>query len=160
MNRKQRRAAGMKFLTGKALKKFTKAARFNDHDHRGAVQVCLIRQATVFNTMLAGSTAPDLVALVRGIAEFLTQIDASAKGRGPLCLACETEFSANETPADFLLTVPMMADWSKTNAAMMLTGICARCCQHTDEQLLAVAMKLTRGLWPDAQVMHREEGTA
>ena len=67
------------------------------------------------------------------------------KGHGPLCLACDTEFSREEPPEAFAITRPACAD----QGIMVVTGICVRCeGYHTDDHLMRLVPKgMGLGAW-------------
>ena len=66
----------------------------------------------------------------------------------PLCLDCDTEFSpAGVSPAAFMLITPARADPSM----LSLTGICPACAAPTHEELIEMAIRRARSIWPDAR---------
>jgi hypothetical protein len=80
----------------------------------------------------------------------------------PLCLDCDVEFSpAGVFPAAFMLITPARADPSMTS----LTGICPACAARTHEELVEMAIRRARSIWPDArrlppEHMHAHGGRA
>jgi hypothetical protein len=145
---KRKASSGAKRLTAKYLLEMDAAARVSDE--RCVIQINVLRKHDLLGGLMSGSKDPALGPLLGIVAEFLTECVAHQAGRGPLCLACNTEFSARLPPTDFLLTTPQMLDVSK-NRPCLVTGICARCAAQTDEQLMAAGLRWLRRVWPNMQ---------
>jgi hypothetical protein len=76
--------------------------------------------------------------VVRAIARWLRMSAESPAGREPLCLACDRSFSATSMPDDFAC-VGLQA--AAGGGHLCLTGICERCSQKPDEELLDIAFR-------------------
>jgi hypothetical protein len=92
------------------------------------------------------------------VAKYLGEIAHATPGRGSLCLACDTEFSTRaERPRDFVVVVPSMVKFGELRNAMA-TGVCTRCSQRSDEDLVRIGLESMRKIWPGLHVPQR--GTA
>jgi len=148
MHPTQKRRASPQFLNRKQARKFHKAARVGS-GHRTVMEVAVVRR----DAMIGGlGRDPAFRTFAHLIAQFLAASDNSPAGHGPLCLACDTEFSARVLPADFLITTPGAAK----GGIGMVTGVCTRCAAQSDAELAAIGLRRLRQIWPDL----RPVGTA
>jgi hypothetical protein len=71
-------------------------------------------------------------------------------GLRPLCLDCDAEFGRDlAAPAAFMLVTPHR----ENPEGGIVTGICSECAAHADEDLIEVALKRLRVIWPDARLL-------
>jgi hypothetical protein len=121
------------------------------------------RRATIrdFHDQAAGVfaiqvvTPPALLALclnslglARSLAQWITEIEHSR----PLCIACDTVFTAALAPTMWLLARPA----NDGTSVAMLMGACSECVErHPSSEALtaAAAEALKRGAWPDLRVL-------
>jgi hypothetical protein len=76
----------------------------------------------------------------RVIAKWLNLSAKATPGTGSLCLDCETEFSATQLPNSFVI-FGLQKAIGKADHHMTLVGVCARCAQRTDDELLDSAVR-------------------
>jgi hypothetical protein len=85
-----------------------------------------------------------------GLNEWLGRCTQAKRGEGPLCLACDFEFSAADMPKGFALARPAIGD----QQLMIATGICGKCIErHSDNELMRIAVKGT-GIDADNSTIH------
>jgi hypothetical protein len=65
----------------------------------------------------------------------------------PLCLDCDFEFALNALPAAFSMITAARGDPS----VLILTGICHSCAARSHDELIDVAVRRVRSIWPDAR---------
>jgi hypothetical protein len=75
---------------------------------------------------------------------------SSVRGKGPLCLSCETEFTATEAPIDFFITGLHTGKHFIGKQQIIMTGICRHCSTQSDDFLMREGMKQMKKIWPDA----------
>jgi hypothetical protein len=73
-----------------------------------------------------------------GLNEWLGSCAQTKRGEGPLCLACDFEFSAADMPKGFAVARPPIGH----QQLMIATGICGNCIErHSDNELMRIAVK-------------------
>ena len=140
MNRAQRRKNKKQDQRREELWKFGEARRVNKD--MCAIDVHLIRRDSFIRGVISGHANAER--LVIPIADFLNRSASSTRGHGPMCLSCETEFTASEVPIDFLIT------GLNTGRQLIMTGICSRCSAQSDDWLMQAGMKQVKKIWTDA----------
>jgi hypothetical protein len=83
------------------------------------------------------------------IGSYLRTCFKAKRGKGPLCLGCETEFVRHGPwPVGFWLIHAHGIEWTASRDAVV-TGICSRCEQKNDTDLSAVGLAHMKRIWPN-----------
>jgi hypothetical protein len=82
------------------------------------------------------------------ISTLLAHIKKAKRGRGQLCLGCETEFSKTEMPDGFIIIGSIV----EASHKVMVTAICSDCGKRSNEELLKLGSVHIKTMWADARV--------
>jgi hypothetical protein len=98
----------------------------------GTVEVYIVRGHHLLGGMLAEDATSE--AFLKAIVLWFKEV-SRIKKNGPLCLHCDTEFRpGKDAPLGFSIVTPFGRDW-RTSGAIMVTGICVRCMNLSDDAL-------------------------
>jgi len=111
--------------------------------HQGVMDIRVIRHRHIPGMLLDDSQ--DSTAVVQSIAQWLTTAAARAKRDRFLCMDCDMTFHSRRLPEAFMIVTPFAA---RTHS--MVTGICRRCADRDDAELLQAAISTMRKLYPNA----------
>jgi hypothetical protein len=115
------------------------------HDaHKGVMDINIVRRERILEMILGCS--PDSVVTVRSIAHWLATSAARAKRERFLCMDCDTTFHDRRMPEAFMVVTPFAAEIGPS----IVTGICRRCADRDDAELLQAAFNAMRKLYPQA----------
>jgi hypothetical protein len=96
---------------------------------------------------------PCLRQIVCAVSRLLRHCEQCERGKGALCLNCDTEFGKTTLPEDFWIITPHLVDWSSPEGKLLITGICTKCSRKSDETLETIGMRRMRSIWPDLRVV-------
>jgi hypothetical protein len=85
----------------------------------------------------------ELLKFVQPISRFLRSCAEAKRGKGPLCLNCDTEFSKAEKPYAFLAI--------GSGDTRLAAGICRSCAAQSNEDLLKIGIREAKKMWTDAR---------
>jgi hypothetical protein len=91
--------------------------------------------------------------IVCAVARLLRHCEQGERGKGALCLNCDTEFGKTVPLEDFWIITPYLVDWSAPDGKLLITGICTKCSRKSDEMLEAIGMRRMQSIWPDLRVV-------
>jgi hypothetical protein len=131
--------------------------------------IVMPEEATVL-LQAAASGDPNAIAIMRVMGAWLEQaITITDPSKTPLCLDCDTAFTAeNLPPMAYAVLMPFMPgsgpDFIRPGKPQkrgntLTTGICAGCVQrHGGAKLLEIAMHGWRTIVPNMQIIHAGHG--
>jgi hypothetical protein len=118
--------------------------------HRGAVQACIIHRTDVLALLLAAAAGNvDARIITDSIETWMRDAQHRDKANRFLCLDCETTFHQRRIPDAFLVVTP----FATLSGHAIGTGICRRCANRDDDQLMAKAIDGVHKIYPDATIV-------
>lgn len=111
--------------------------------HHGVMDLGVIRRERMLGMMLQDD--PDSVIAIRSIAKWLFVMGRRGKQNRFLCMDCDTTFHERRMPEAFMVVTPFAA-----HSHSIVTGICSRCANRDDAELLRAAFNAMRKLYPNA----------
>src|SRR6266446_8273188 len=89
------------------------------------------------------------------LTNWLTAVARAARDDAPVCLDCDAGFGPHHpnNPAAYLLVTAYRPD----PKVGLVTGICAGCAARSDSDLMAVARRRLKSIWPDLRPLPPEK---